>query len=98
MPDSLKQALELLEQDTAPGQLSGNIAWSQRQVERLFKLWLQMTPKHYQRILRIKKTIYFLWLHNKVSLADVSQQFGFSDEAHMTREFCAMACTTLRQV
>lgn len=98
MPDSLKQARKFLEQDTAPGQLSGSVALSQRQIERLFKRWLQMTLKHYQRILRIKKTIYFLRLHNKVSLADVSQQFGFSDQAHMTREFRAMACTTPSRV
>lgn len=98
IPNSLKRALEFIEQDEAPGHLSGNIELSQRQIERLFKLWLQMTPKHYQRILRIKKTIYFLRLHKKVNLADVSQQFGFSDQAHMTREFRAIACTTPGQV
>ncbi len=71
---------------------------SQRQIERLFKLWLGMTPKYYQRILRVKKVINFLRVHKKVNLADVSQQFGFSDQAHMTREFRAIACATPAQI
>lgn len=98
IPDSLEKALECIEQDEAPGQLSESIELSQRQIERLFKLWLGMTPKHYQRILRIKKVISFLRLHKNVNLADVAQQFGFSDQAHMTREFRTIACITPRQV
>lgn len=98
IPHSLKKALELIEQDSVLGDLSGNFELSQRQIERLFKLWLQMTPKQYQRILRIKKAIYFLRQHNNVNLADVSQQFGFSDQAHMTREFRAIARATPRQI
>jgi len=57
-----------------------------------------MTPKHYQRILRIKKTIYFLRLHKNANLANVAHQFGFSDQAHMTREFKAIAHITPKQV
>lgn len=98
IPDSLEKALEYIEQDEAPGQLNENIELSQRQIERLFKLWLGMTPKHYQRILRIKKAICFIRLHKNISLADVAQQFGFSDQAHMTREFRTIACVTPAQV
>lgn len=94
IPASLKRALKGIEKDEAPGQLSGSTKLSQRQIERLFKLWLKMTPKHYQRILRIKKVISFLRLHKNANLADVAQQFGFSDQAHMTREFRAIACIT----
>lgn len=94
IPDSLEKALECIEQDEAPGQLSESIELSQRQIERIFKLWLGMTPKHYQRILRIKKATCFLRKHKKVSLVDVAQQFGFSDQAHMTREFRTIACIT----
>jgi len=94
IPDSLEKALEHIEQDEVLGQVSQSTNVSQRQVERLFKLWLRMTPKHYQRILRIKKAICFLRLHKNANLADVAQQFGFSDQAHMTREFRAIACVT----
>jgi len=98
IPDSLAKALKCIEQDKAPGQVSESIEMSQRQIERLFKLWLGMTPKHYQRILRIKKAIYFLRLHKNADLADVAQQFGFSDQSHMTREFRTIACITPGQV
>ena len=94
IPDSLKKALESIERQELPGQLSETIELSQRQIERHFKLWLGMTPKQYQRILRIKKAIYFLRLHKNVNLADVAQQFGFSDQAYMTREFRAIARIT----
>lgn len=98
VPDALVQALESIDQGAALRQLSENIELSQRQIERLFRLWLGMTPKYYQRILRVKKAIHFLRLHRYLNLADVSQQFGFSDQAHMTREFRVIACTTPRQV
>lgn len=98
IPDSLERALDYIDQGKALGQLSNNIELSQRQIERLFKLWLGMTPKYYQRILRVKKVINFLRVHKKVNLADVSQQFGFSDQAHMTREFRAIACATPAQI
>lgn len=98
IPDSLEKALECIEQDEAPGQLSESIELSQRQIERIFKLWLGMPPKYYQRILRVKRAICFLRLHKNVNLADAAQQFGFSDQAHMTREFRAIARITPGQV
>jgi AraC-like DNA-binding protein len=55
---------------------------------------MEMTPKQYQRILRVKKAIDYLRQHKEASLVEVSQQFGFSDQAHMTREFRAIARIT----
>lgn len=98
IPDSLEKALECIEQDEAPGQISESIELSQRQIERIFNLWLGMAPKYYQRILRVKKAICFLRLHKNVNLADTAQQFGFSDQAHMTREFRTIARITPGQV
>ncbi len=94
IPSPLARALECIEQKEAPGQLNISFELSQRQIERLFKLWLGITPKYYQRILRIKKAICFLQIHKQAKLVDVAQQFGFSDQAHMTREFRAIACIT----
>lgn len=94
IPSPLEKALGCIEQNIAPGQLSEGVGLSQRQIERLFKLRLGMGPKHYQRILRVKKAICFLRQYKNVNLADVAQQFGFSDQAHMTREFCAIAGIT----
>ncbi|EJN6828760.1 AraC family transcriptional regulator [Vibrio cidicii] len=94
IPNSLEQALECIQLDVSPGDLGEQMALSQRQIERLFKHWMEMTPKQYQRILRVKKAIDYLRQHKEASLVEVSQQFGFSDQAHMTREFRAIARIT----
>ncbi len=98
VPDALQKALKVIGQDKAPGQLSARNDLSQRQIERLFRHWLRMPPKRYQRILRIKKVIGFLQMQPKANLAEVAQQFGFCDQAHMTRQFRAIACVTPGQV
>lgn len=98
IPDSLFKALSLIKQDGALNQLEENIELSQRQVERMFKSWLGITPKYYQRILRVKKVICFLRLNKQVNLANVAQQFGFSDQSHMTRELRSIASITPRQL
>ncbi|WP_343800810.1 helix-turn-helix domain-containing protein [Marinobacterium maritimum] len=98
IPDCLETALESIEQGDSPGQLSESAPLSQRQIERHFRSWLGMTPKHYQRILRIKQAICFLRGHKNANLADVAYAFGFSDQAHMTREFRTIARITPRQV
>jgi AraC-like DNA-binding protein len=94
VPGTVVAALQSVERNQSLGELDHSIEVSQRQIERIFKQWLDMTPKHYQRILRVKKVIDFLKTHEAVGLADVAQQFGFSDQAHMTREFRAIACVT----
>lgn len=94
IPDSLKTALKCIGKDEEPGRLSESIELSQRQIERIFKLWIGMAPKYYQRVLRVKNAIRFLRLNRSANLADTAQQFGFSDQSHMTREFRTIACST----
>jgi len=98
VPAALEDLLGCLDQDGKTSQLTEHIELSQRQIERLFKTWLDMTPKHYQRVLRIKKTILFLREHKGTDLADVAIHFGFSDQSHMTREFRSIAGITPGQV
>jgi AraC-like DNA-binding protein len=98
IPDSLEIALEDIQSDCQLGELSNNNLLGQRQIERQFQQWLGMTAKHYQRILRIKKTINFMYENPKVDLVDVAMQFGFSDQSHMTREFKNIAHTTPAQL
>lgn len=98
IPASLKKALMCLDQNQPLGQMDKQVALSQRQIERLCKHRLGMTPKYYQRVLRIRRAIQFLRLHRTVNLAEVASQFGFSDQAHMTREFQSIARMTPGQV
>ncbi|KXO08471.1 Transcriptional regulator, AraC family [Marinobacter excellens LAMA 842] len=94
IPGPLKQALESFNENATPGVLNEQISVSQRHVERLFKHWMEMTPKQYQRILRVKRAIDYIREHSRANLAEVAHQFGFSDQAHMTREFRAIARIT----
>ena len=94
IPDDLDTALDVIGNGLNPGQVGELTELSQRQLERYFKLWLGMTPKYYQRVLRIKKTIHHLRQNPRANLVDVAHDFGFSDQAHMTREFRAIAHTT----
>lgn len=94
LPASLANALDFIQGEEELAQLATVTNLSQRQVERIFKLWLGITPKHYQRILRVKNAIAFLKSKPTRNLALVAQEFGFSDQAHMTREFRAIASVT----
>lgn len=70
---------------------------SQRQRERKFQKWLGITPKHYQRIARVKQTLEQLRAQPDISLADLALEQGFADQAHMTRECKQIACMTPKQ-
>ncbi|NVD09021.1 helix-turn-helix domain-containing protein [Vibrio sp. JPW-9-11-11] len=94
IPVSLQRALDCINQDMAPGELDGQVSLSQRQIERQFKQWIEMTPKQYQRILRVRNALDYLRNNRQAELVDVAQRFGFSDQAHMTREFRAIAAIT----
>ncbi|MCE0492456.1 helix-turn-helix domain-containing protein [Vibrio salinus] len=98
VPESLTKTINFIKELDSPGLLSENRTLSQRQMERVFKLWLGMTPKYYQRILRVKNAILFLKLNQDVHLAEVAQICGFSDQAHMTREFRQLASITPAKV
>lgn len=94
VPGPLKQALDCLNHTATPGALNDQVNISQRHLERLFRHWIEMTPKQYQRILRVKRAIDHLRTHSGTNLAEVADQFGFSDQAHMTREFRAITGLT----
>lgn len=98
LPKSLDRALKSISLFGDLSDLNACVDISHRQVERLFKAWVAVTPKQYQRILRVKRTIHFLRLNENVKLSDVAQHFGYSDQAHMNREFREIASTTPRHL
>lgn len=98
IPNSLEQALKHVETAGALANISDVSQLSQRQTERLFKQWLGITAKHYQRIIRVKRAIAYIKAHKQSHLAQVAQEFGFSDQAHMTREFRAIASVTPNRI
>ncbi|EAR60176.1 transcriptional regulator, AraC family protein [Oceanospirillum sp. MED92] len=94
IPTPLEKAFSAILCGAAPGQLSEETKLSQRQIERLFNTWLGMTPKHYQRIQRVRQVIQTVRERGDIDLAELAVEFGFSDQAHMTREFKSIAATT----
>lgn len=70
---------------------------SLRQRERLFQKWLGITPKQYQRIVRVKQTLELLRAQPYISLAELALAQGFADQAHMTRECNNIAHVTPKQ-
>lgn len=92
IPKALADALVSIGQPKLAGKMNQGRELSQRQIERLFKLWLGMTPKYYQRIVRIQKAVRLI--QQGRSLVDVAFDAGFSDQAHMTREFRAISSNT----
>lgn len=97
VPATLSEAIKNMPHDNTFAQFAERLPLSQRQLERQFRRWLTISPKQYQRIIRVKKAIAYLREHSEVRLSDVAQQFGFSDQAHMTREFRAVALYTPRK-
>ncbi|OHU84978.1 MULTISPECIES: helix-turn-helix domain-containing protein [Pseudoalteromonas] len=92
LPHSLKHAIDVL-QSTAHEQQHTTV-FNQRQIERQFKTWLGITPKHFHRIMRVRHTLDALKQHNEAPLAAIAQQLGYSDQAHMTRELKHIANVT----
>jgi len=97
MPAPLTTAISALDNKKSPGELSENIALSQRQIERQFQRWLDMTPKYYQRISRVKNALKRLKENPTTELVALALSEGFTDQAHMTREFNDIARITPKQ-
>ena len=98
LPIALANALDSLEQGHSVGSIEEQNQLSQRQIERLFKRWLDMTPKNYQRILRFRQALAYLRRQQAPNLADAAQLLGFSDQAHMTRELREIGKVTPKQL
>jgi len=91
LPPSLTLALKQLQSTTLQYQSDINANVSQRQLERLFSQWLTMTPKHCHRVFRIARALDAIKNKPESQLADIANDCGFSDQAHMTREFRQIA-------
>lgn len=97
VPTSLMLALNFARKRKASELLYENSTLSQRQLERQFQKWVDMTPKQYQRILRVRQSLDVLKQNPDMGLVELALNHGFADQAHMTREFNQIARITPRQ-
>lgn len=92
--EALTQLFECLGDGVELSSIQDMIPLSLRQLERQFKHRTGMTPKYYQRLIRVKSTIEHIKQNPDISLADLAMENGYSDQAHMTREFRQLAKMT----
>ena len=70
---------------------------SRRQLERIFDRATGTSPKQMARRLRFQQVRDALWRYPDASLAALAQTCGYADQAHLQREFMALAGRTPRQ-
>lgn len=73
-------------------ELAVQMGMSERQLERRFLSWVGMSPKAVARVVRLQRLA--AHFHSGLSWAEIAAETGFSDQAHMVREFRAMTGTT----
>lgn len=95
-PEILKKAMDALEQASDLSSIL-KLPLSQRQLERQFQHRLGMSPKYYQRLRRVRACLLELKNTPTTNLAILAISFGFSDQAHLTRECRAFTGLTPKQ-
>lgn len=82
------EALKLirLDEELNIAQLSKKVYVGERQLQRSFQNNLGISPKHYQRVMRLYKAHQHVLFH-KDNFTSIAYQFGYSDSAHFTRDF-----------
>ena len=74
--------------------ITGNLGWSRKRLVRTFREHIGVPPKTLSRILRFEHALAELGSRNVIDAAQVAFECGYSDQAHMIREFRAMSgCT-----
>lgn len=97
LPKPLSKAIASTANFDSLDALNDTIPLSQRQLERQFRHWLDMTPKYFQRIVRVKAALKAIKEDPDVVFSNLACRHGFSDQSHMTREFQLMAHVSPKQ-
>ncbi|HEX3911866.1 MAG TPA: helix-turn-helix domain-containing protein [Steroidobacteraceae bacterium] len=71
--------------------------YSPRHFIALFRAAVGLTPKHYYRVERFTAALQSLASNRGMNLANLAASLGYSDQAHLTREFRDFAGITPRQ-
>ncbi|MGR4881745.1 helix-turn-helix domain-containing protein [Streptomyces sp. LARHCF249] len=75
------------------GRIAAEVGWSQGYLIRRFTEQIGLTPKTSARVLRFHRAMRLL-TREGADLAEVTAACGFYDQAHLNREFRALAGTT----
>jgi AraC-like DNA-binding protein len=72
-------------------ELASEVGWSRRHLTDRFTKEFGLPPKVVARVLRFERVTTSLRLRPQTRLADLSAAAGYADQAHLTREFRAIA-------
>ncbi|MFD8984774.1 helix-turn-helix domain-containing protein [Streptomyces sp. NPDC059564] len=75
------------------GRIAAEVGWSQGHLVRRFTEQIGLTPKTSARVLRFHRAMRLL-THEGANPAEVTAACGYYDQAHLNREFRALAETT----
>ena len=75
--------------------LAGELGLTPRSFHREIVAWTGLAPKRLARIFRLQATLSRLRA-DRTPLATLATEAGYADQAHMTREFRALAAATPR--
>lgn len=76
------------------GVLAEELSWSRRHFSQRFRRELGLPPKTVARQLRFARAAVLIQRPSARSLADIAIRCGFADQAHLSREFRALAGVT----
>jgi AraC-like DNA-binding protein len=94
---AVAQALHELRQSRRIDELVRASRYSHRGFIALFRQAVGLSPKRYARVLRFQKLLAALRSSAEASLGDLALATGYSDQAHMNREFREFAGVTPSQ-
>ena len=72
-------------------ELAEEVGWSRRHLGQRFRAEVGLSPKTVARIVRFEQTVELLRQPHRPSLAVAAALGGYADQAHLTREFGALA-------
>jgi AraC-like DNA-binding protein len=71
--------------------IASEVGWSRRHLSERFREETGLPPKVMARILRFERAKAMLTAPSRTRLADIATHCGYADQAHLTREWRAMA-------
>jgi AraC-like DNA-binding protein len=78
-------------------ELAAEVGWSRRHLTDRFTAEYGLAPKVAARVMRFEQAVGRLKRDPKIRLAELSAELGYADQAHLTREWNAIAGCTPRQ-
>ena len=85
-----------IEEPLCPSELAKLVGISKRQLERLFRRYLNSTPARYYLTLRLEMARSLLLEHRAMKIIDVAMACGFKSAGHFSSRYCSSFGVTPR--